>query len=275
MKTNAAELDVESSAGRSSRAGTRRWPRDTNRDKSCGKKRQKKKEPVKLQRLTRGWKLNEKYAEVRQLRKYNASGLTTHGGAAVVGTPFSYLHVHSAATYTHTHTHARTRLPCLPSPPTYIRRNIAAVIAQMASIFVLPVVVGRHVCIASVPCTCNRAARSGDIEASRDVAHHRRKTLANHQENPTSPSMSVTGSRIFFAPSLHSFPLLPAPKRYFASHVNWAKRGSALKRFIKDLSEIEVPLERRSWKVRMKGLENQSIENGYTGWVLFRLISFN
>lgn len=88
-----------------------------------------------------GWKLNKEYLEVRQLRKYNESGLTTHEGAAVAA-PLSHIHTRVPADR-HTHTY----LPCLPPPPppTYIRRNIAAVVAQMASIFVLPVVVGRHV----------------------------------------------------------------------------------------------------------------------------------
>lgn len=75
---------------------------------------------------------------MRQLRKYNESGLWTgERRAAAAATPLP-----------------RICNPPFPPPPTCIRRNVAAVAAQMASIFVLLVAVAlvdRHVC------TCKRA----------------------------------------------------------------------------------------------------------------------
>lgn len=174
-------------------------------------------------------------------------------------------------TYTHmltdiTHTRARTHLPCLSSPPTYIRRNIAAVVAQMASIFVLPVVVARHVCTCVRACTCNRAAaRSGDIEASRDVVRHRRKTLQIARKIRPSPSMSVTGSRDFsYAFSPPSLPPLPPRGRDISMRTE-QKEDRHLKCLSKTFRGSEVSRNEGARKSECEGArksESPPIENG-------------
>lgn len=108
-------------------------------------KKKRSKKGAKLRRLPcDSWKSNKECSEewshqVRQLRKYNESRLTTHGGAAPVRPPLPHLYTYIPI-YTCTRTHIVYLLCPLFSPPTCIRRNAAAVAAQMASIFVLPIV---------------------------------------------------------------------------------------------------------------------------------------
>lgn len=146
------------------------------------------------------------YAKVQQLRKYNESGLTTHGGAA----PLSGTHTHTYVLATDTRTHSSF----LPPSPSHVHPSQHCSCCSADGEYLCPphVVVGRHVCIAfaHAHATASRAQAISRFRVTSLVIKEKRCKSLGKSDVTVDVGYGITGF-------LYALPSSFLPRRDFSA----------------------------------------------------------